>query len=44
MSKSLYSRVLLKLSGETLNSASENGYDPESCRFVAQRVKSLLDA
>ena len=44
MSKSLYSRVLLKLSGETLNNASETGYEPESCRFVAERVKSLLDA
>ena len=44
MEKSLYSRVLLKLSGETLNNASETGYDPESCRFVAERVKSLLDA
>ena len=44
MEKSLYSRVLLKLSGETLNNASETGYDPDSCRFVARRVKSLLDA
>ena len=44
MEKSLYSRVLLKLSGETLNNASESGYDPDSCRFVAERIKGLLDA
>jgi uridylate kinase len=44
MKSSLYSRVLLKLSGETLNNASGNGYDPDSCRFVAQRIKSMLDA
>ena len=44
MEKNLYSRILLKLSGETLNNASGNGYDPDSCRFVAERVKFLLDA
>jgi len=44
MEKSLYSRVLLKLSGETLNNASDVSYEPDSCRFVAERVKSLLDA
>ena len=44
MEKSLYSRVLLKLSGETLNNAGETGYDPDSCRFVAERIRSLLEA
>ena len=44
MEKNLYSRILLKLSGETLNNATGTGYDVDSCRFVAEKVKFLLDA
>ena len=44
MEKSIYSRILLKLSGETLKGDRELGYDPEACRFVAERIRAILDA
>ena len=44
MENKLYSRVLLKLSGETLKGIQDSGYERSACRFVAERVKSILDA
>ncbi len=44
MKKSLYSRVLLKLSGETLKGSLEHGFEADACRFVAERVRTILDA
>lgn len=43
MSKSIYSRILLKLSGETLKGQLDHGYDPESCQKVAARIKTIID-
>ena len=43
MAELIYSRILLKLSGETLKGDLEHGYDPESCRKAAMRVKSIVD-
>ena len=40
----VYNRVLLKLSGETLKGTREHGFEPEACRFVAERIRTLLDA
>lgn len=42
MAKSIYSRVLLKLSGETLKGDLDFGYSPESCAVVVERVKTIL--
>lgn len=42
MAKSIYSRVLLKLSGETLKGDLDFGYSPESCAIVVERVKTIL--
>ena len=44
MEKSIYSRVLLKLSGETLKGPLDMGFDPDACRFAAERIRTLLDA
>ena len=43
MSNTIYSRVLLKLSGETLKGDLEHGYDPASCQRAAARIKSIID-
>ena len=43
MAKSVYSRVLLKLSGETLKGSQPFGYEPSSCTLVAERIKNILD-
>lgn len=43
MAEVVYSRILLKLSGETLKGNLEHGYDPESCRKAAARIKSIID-
>jgi len=43
MVKSVYSRVLLKLSGETLKGSQPFGYEPSSCALVAERIKNILD-
>ena len=43
MKESVYSRILLKLSGETLKGELEHGYDPESCQKAASRIKTLID-
>ena len=43
MAKPVYSRILLKLSGETLKGNLEHGYDPDSCRKAAARIKSIID-
>ena len=44
MKNSLYSRVLLKLSGETLKGSQDLGFEADACRFVAERVRSMMDA
>ena len=44
MKKSIYSRVLLKLSGETLKGSQEHGFEVDACRFVAERIRTMLDA
>ncbi|MCI5779627.1 MAG: UMP kinase [Lentisphaeria bacterium] len=44
MEKSIYSRVLLKLSGETLKGARDLGYEADACRFAAERIRAILDA
>jgi uridylate kinase len=43
MAEPIYSRILLKLSGETLKGNLEHGYDPDSCRKAAARIKSIID-
>ena len=43
MQKSVYSRVLLKLSGETLKGDQEHGYDADACIKVVERIKIILD-
>ena len=43
MKESVYSRILLKLSGETLKGELEHGYDPESCQKAAARIKTIID-
>ena len=43
MTKPVYSRILLKLSGETLKGDLEHGYDPDSCRKAAARIKTIID-
>ena len=44
MKNSLYSRVLLKLSGETLKGSQDLGFEADACRFVAERVRAIMDA
>lgn len=39
-----YSRVLIKLSGETLKGAQEHGYDSEAVRAVVERIKQVVYA
>ena len=43
MEKTLYSRVLLKLSGETLTGKFDHGYDADAVRRAEQRIKPLVD-
>jgi len=38
-----YRRVLLKLSGESLNAAQALGYDPEAVRDIAARLAATVD-
>ena len=38
-----YSRVLLKLSGETLLGEREYGIDPKVCDYLAREIKKLVD-
>lgn len=43
MSGLLYQRVLLKISGESLQGAKGHGYDSEAVRSVVDRIRSILD-
>jgi len=44
MKNSIYSRVLLKLSGETLKGSQPHGFEADACRFVAERIQTMLNA
>jgi uridylate kinase len=41
--KAVYSRILLKLSGEALLGKQSSGVDPEVANFIADEIKSLID-
>ena len=41
--KPVYQRVLLKISGESLQGSKGHGYDPEAVASVVERVKKALD-
>ena len=43
MAKPLYSRILLKLSGEILAGDKGFGIDPEKASYLANEVKSIYD-
>jgi uridylate kinase len=38
----MYTRILLKLSGEQLAGNNEQGFDPETAKFIASEVKKVL--
>jgi uridylate kinase len=42
MSKPIYRRILLKLSGEALQGRKNGGIDPEFVRFVANEIKGIV--
>ena len=41
MAKPLYSRILLKLSGEILAGDKDFGIDPEKASYLANEIKSI---
>jgi uridylate kinase len=43
MAKSIYSRAILKLSGESLKGSATFGIDPEATNYIAKEIKSAYD-
>ena len=37
----MYKRVLLKLSGEQLSGAFDNGFDTKTANYLAQEIKKI---
>ena len=44
MSEPVFSRILLKLSGEVLANKHGFGIDPEKVLYLAQQIKPVYDA
>jgi len=39
-----YKRILLKLSGEALSGDKKNGFDDETCKAVAEQIKTVVES